>query len=158
MYSAASASFTAGELARQIKQGNSTLVFCSEDAKTVACEAAGMCGLGLERVVVLGGQKGNWTMESVKGEARALPSNGKIEWERITDGRKLEESLICLLYSSGTTGIPKGEFSGGLILLIMIELMADEFRCGAFPQKYRGGVFNTDTDVERRYEKSRSKR
>jgi len=72
-----------------------------------------MCGLGLERVVVLGGQKGNWTMESVKGGARALPSNGKIEWERITDGRKLEESLICLLYSSGTTGIPKGEFWGG---------------------------------------------
>lgn len=107
VYSAASASFTSPELARQIKQGGSKLVFCSEDAKEVACTAAKECGLGLDRVVVVSSSP-EWSMKSVAGEKQALPSNGKIDWERITDEKVLAESLICLLYSSGTTGVPKG--------------------------------------------------
>ena len=31
-----------------------------------------------------------------------------LDWPRITDPKTLDESVICLLYSSGTTGIPKG--------------------------------------------------
>lgn len=37
-----------------------------------------------------------------------LPSDGKMDWERIADRKELENSLACLLYSSGTTGVPKG--------------------------------------------------
>lgn len=33
----------------------------------------------------------------------------RLEWERITDEKVLEESLVVLIYSSGTTGLPKGE-------------------------------------------------
>ena len=35
-------------------------------------------------------------------EADLLP------WTRITDRKELDESLIVLIYSSGTTGLPKG--------------------------------------------------
>lgn len=157
MYSAASSSFTPGELARQIKQGESKLVFCSEDVKAVACEAAKMCGLGLERVVVIGSEKGNWRMDSVEGGGRALPSNGKIEWERITDGQKLEESLICLLYSSGTTGIPKGKCWNFCSSFVKTP-RADERRRGNFPQEYRVGMFDTNTNGEGRQGKASSKR
>jgi long-subunit acyl-CoA synthetase (AMP-forming) len=48
-------------------------------------------------------------MRSIEGNKAVLPSNGKLEWERITNKDELENSLICLLYSSGTTGIPKGQ-------------------------------------------------
>jgi long-subunit acyl-CoA synthetase (AMP-forming) len=48
-------------------------------------------------------------MRSIEGNKAVLPSNGKLEWERITNKDELENSLICLLYSSGTTGIPKGK-------------------------------------------------
>jgi 4-coumarate--CoA ligase len=107
VYSAASASFTAPELSRQIKQGNSNLIFCSEDAKEVACQAAIDCGLPLSRVLVLSSSP-RWSMKCVEGGKTCLPSGGKLDWERITDPKTLENSLICLLYSSGTTGIPKG--------------------------------------------------
>lgn len=32
----------------------------------------------------------------------------RLRWERITDPRTLDDSLIILIYSSGTTGLPKG--------------------------------------------------
>lgn len=32
----------------------------------------------------------------------------RLEWTKITDRRELEESLVVLIYSSGTTGLPKG--------------------------------------------------
>jgi 4-coumarate--CoA ligase len=35
-------------------------------------------------------------------------SNEKLDWKRITNKEELENSLVCLLYSSGTTGPPKG--------------------------------------------------
>jgi len=32
----------------------------------------------------------------------------RLDWERITDPKVLENSLVVLIYSSGTTGLPKG--------------------------------------------------
>lgn len=107
VYSAASASFTAADLSRQVKQGNSNLIFCSEDAKDVATEAARECGVSLSRVLVITSSP-KWSMRAIEGPGTCLPSKGKLEWEVITDHKKLENSLICLLYSSGTTGVPKG--------------------------------------------------
>jgi 4-coumarate--CoA ligase len=109
VYSAASASFSAPELARQVKQGGSTTLFCSEDARDVACRAARICGVPLDRVLVVKSSP-EWSMKSVAaGGKSVLPSSGMLDWERITDPKALEDSLICLLYSSGTTGIPKGK-------------------------------------------------
>ena len=34
-------------------------------------------------------------------------SRQELDWTRITDPQELEDSVICLLYSSGTTGLPK---------------------------------------------------
>jgi len=110
VYSAASSSFTAPELERQIKQGNSNLVFCSEDVKEVAIQAARNCGVPLSRVLVIQSSP-RWSMRSVEGDVHVLPSEGKLDWERITDQKKLDKSLVCLLYSSGTTGVPKGKHS-----------------------------------------------
>jgi 4-coumarate--CoA ligase len=107
VYSAASASFTAPELSRQIKQGSSSLIFCSEDAKAVAVQAAIDCGVPLTRVLVINSSS-EWSMRTVEGGLACLPSNGEMDWQRITDEKELKNSLICLLYSSGTTGVPKG--------------------------------------------------
>jgi long-subunit acyl-CoA synthetase (AMP-forming) len=108
VYSAASSHFTSPELSRQVKQGSSNLIFCSEDAKDVTVKAARECGVPLSRVLVINSGKGKWSMRSVEGGKECLGGYGRLGWERITEQKKLDDSLICLLYSSGTTGIPKG--------------------------------------------------
>jgi acyl-CoA synthetase (AMP-forming)/AMP-acid ligase II len=40
--------------------------------------------------------------------AKSVIGEFELDWERITNKEELENSLICLLYSSGTTGAPKG--------------------------------------------------
>ena len=112
VYSAASSAFTPSELSRQIKQGSSNLIFCSEDTKDVAIKSAKECGVPLNRVLVISSGKGKWGFRSVEGGQNCLERKGMLEWERITDRKKLDSSLVCLLYSSGTTGIPKGISTG----------------------------------------------
>lgn len=133
VYSAASASFTAPELARQIRQGSSNLIFCSEDAKDVACQAATDCGVDLSRVLVIKSSP-EWSIRSVvQGGKSVLPSNGKLDWERLTNPKALEDSVICLLYSSGTTGVPKG----GNVSRVDDRNLLMRTRCRALSHQYR---------------------
>ena len=104
VYSAANTSATVPELARQVKQGESNLIVCSEDTKAVAIEAAKDCGVSLDRILVL--ESSSRTLSSVQRGIDCI-SRQELDWKRITDPRELEDSIICLLYSSGTTGVPK---------------------------------------------------
>lgn len=114
VYSAASSSFTAPELARQIKQGFSNLVICSADTKDVAIAAATECGVPLHRVLCLQSSP-RWTLSSVE-DGQDCISSEKLDWKRISNKEELDNSLICLLYSSGTTGAPKGIFISLLLI------------------------------------------
>lgn len=109
VYSAASSSFTAPELARQITQGGSKLVVCSPDTQDVAVAAARQCGVPLNRVLCLKSSP-EWSLTTV-GDNQNSISGEKLDWKRITNKEELENSLVCLLYSSGTTGPPKGRLT-----------------------------------------------
>lgn len=107
VYSAASPSSTVSELVRQVKTGKSNLIICGAEHVDVARKAAAECGLPKENVLLLDSTYRNWKLESVDGKINAM-SRQKLKWRKIFDPEKLKKSLICILWSSGTTGLPKG--------------------------------------------------
>ena len=54
-----------------------------------------------------------WELKIIREDGGLGPNlideGEKLAWERITDPTILENSLIVLIYSSGTTGLPKGK-------------------------------------------------
>lgn len=106
IYSAASPSSTVSELARQISIGNSNLIICSAEHRDVVTAAARQCRVPLERVLVLESSPRR-TLVSL-GTNRNVVSAEKLAWQRITDPKALKDSVITILWSSGTTGLPKG--------------------------------------------------
>lgn len=81
-----------------------------------AVEAAQRCGLADGRVVVLESMGFKRVLRPAVGGSESvnyLTGDGdedakELDWERVTDAATLESRLIILLYSSGTTGPPKG--------------------------------------------------
>ncbi|KAF2426569.1 4-coumarate-CoA ligase [Tothia fuscella] len=137
VFSAASHSFTAQELARQIKQGQSNTVICSEDLKDVAVEAAKLCGIPQNRVAVLGAQ---WSLKSVDGSVN-VTTEQRLPFPRVTDPLELKNSLIVLLWSSGTTGVPKGVMLSHLNLVSEMYIPLAQATEWAAPLIAAGQVF-----------------
>lgn len=106
IYSAASPSSTVSDLTRQIKDGPGRVVVCSEDVKGVALSAAHEAGLPARNVLVLQSYP-EIQLKSADGETEC-DFRGSLDWRRITDPEELENSKACIVYSSGTTGLPKG--------------------------------------------------
>ncbi|OAA33942.1 AMP-dependent synthetase/ligase [Metarhizium rileyi] len=106
IYSAASPSSTSAELARQIRDGPGKVLVCSEDLRSLGEAAAQTAGLPLRNVLILK----SWPrveLYSLDGSVKCDFEQG-LEWPRITDQAELESRTVCILYSSGTTGLPKG--------------------------------------------------
>lgn len=114
--SAASAASTASELSKQIQGAESKILCCVEATKEVSVKAAEDAGWGSNgggRVLVMSEGK-EWSLKVVKADGQLGPNlideSQKQPWERITDPHTLENSLVILIYSSGTTGLPKGAY------------------------------------------------
>ncbi len=108
VYSAASPMNTASDLTRQIKDGPGKVIICSDDVKETALSAAKAAGLPARNVLVLESHP-NIKLTSVD-ESAACDFKHTLDWRVITNTHELEHSKVCVLYSSGTTGLPKGTY------------------------------------------------
>lgn len=108
VYSAASNSLTCAELQRQIENGRAVLLVASADCREVAEKAAKNAGLSSDRILVLDSTKSKRSLLSSAGRDLLSLSAAELPWEIITDPEVLKSRVICLVYSSGTTGQPKG--------------------------------------------------
>ena len=106
------------ELSRQISQAKSGLVICGSEHIEVATKAAAECNLPARNVLVL--DSTSRSLHSVAGQIEAI-SGTRLPWPRITDRQALRDSLIVILWSSGTTGLPKG------VMLSHQNLVAETF-------------------------------
>jgi acyl-CoA synthetase (AMP-forming)/AMP-acid ligase II len=109
IYSAASTLLSAEELAGQIRDGSGKQLVCSEDVREVAVEAAKHAGLSEKNVLILRTSP-QISLEAVDGLAKwsYVPGQQELSWRTLTDPDELRKTIIGLVYSSGTTGRPKG--------------------------------------------------
>lgn len=114
VFSAASAASTAGELCKQIQDAGSKVLVAVEGMRDVAIGAAEGAGWGRNgggRVLVMSEER-DWSLRIVQEngglDENLIDDGDRLAWRRITDPRELEDSLAVLIYSSGTTGLPKG--------------------------------------------------
>jgi long-subunit acyl-CoA synthetase (AMP-forming) len=114
VFSAASAASTASELSKQIQgAGSKILVTCEATRETAvkAAEEAGWGENGGGRVLLMGEGR-EWSLQVIQkaGELskNLIDKGDKLPWPKITNPHELENSLVILIYSSGTTGLPKG--------------------------------------------------
>lgn len=107
VYSAASPAATAEELARQIRDGAAKVIICSSDVRQLAVAAAEIAGISTRNILILGSSPAP-RLESLDGSIQCKFDSHQLAWRVITSPRELAESRICILYSSGTTGLPKG--------------------------------------------------
>ena len=106
IFSAVSAAATPKELAALLKSAPSDLLICNNDTKAVAIEAAKASGIPLGRVLEIDGSGPGALLRVDNG--RDVLSSETLDWQRITDREELESTVVALIYSSGTTGLPKG--------------------------------------------------
>ncbi len=106
VYSAASSSLTADELTHQVRLAQPQLIICSSEVIEIACKAAKACSVPHKNVLILGSEP-SWSLATVSDGLNLL-TDQRLRWEAITDQHQLEQSLITVIWSSGTTGVPKG--------------------------------------------------
>lgn len=108
VYSAASPSSTPSELSYLIGLVEPKLLICNADTRAAVEETVKKVKFPAERVLFLGDQPGLDLGVIGSSEKLPLSPSKTISWTRITDLKTLEDSIICILFSSGTTGFPKG--------------------------------------------------
>lgn len=114
VFSAASAASTASELSKQIQGARSKVLVTVESTKETAVKAAEEAGWGSngDGRVLLMSEGSEWSLRAIQKDGslgrNLIDENDRLPWKKITDPQELEDSLVILIYSSGTTGLPKG--------------------------------------------------
>ncbi|KAF2017165.1 4-coumarate-CoA ligase-like protein [Aaosphaeria arxii CBS 175.79] len=141
IFSAASAASTGSELSKQIQGAESKVLFAVEATKAVAVAAAEEAGWGKNgggRVLVMSEGR-DWSINIVQEDGSLGPNlideTQRLSWERITDPKALADSLVILIYSSGTTGLPKGVKLSHRNLVAEAVIPGDMFKAWAATER-----------------------
>jgi acyl-coenzyme A synthetase/AMP-(fatty) acid ligase len=105
IFSSVTASATVEELERLIKLAPSELVICGPGTKDTTLAAAKNVGIPAKNVLVIDVQ--NVALRRAS-DGKDILTKSELDWRKITNKKELENTPLCLIYSSGTTGLPKG--------------------------------------------------
>lgn len=107
IHSTCPATATAFELARQLKLTQPKVLICSAQTRTIAEQAISESGLKDIKLLVMVSDIGKHDL--VDADSHSVLSASQLDWKRITSRQDLENRTACVVFSSGTTGIPKGK-------------------------------------------------
>ena len=105
-YSGASPSLTADELAQQVRLAKSQIIICSFEVIDTVHKTAKLCGISSQNVLCIESSPTWIVARSTDG--KNMLTGKRLRWKRCTDERELDEKLVTIVWSSGTTGVPKG--------------------------------------------------
>ncbi|PSR83589.1 hypothetical protein BD289DRAFT_280459 [Coniella lustricola] len=108
IYSAASPSSTPAELAYLMGLVEPKVVICDVATRAAVEETVRKVEFPANHVLFLGPDRGlDITILGTSSKFDLSPSRS-LAWARVTDPSELDNSVACILFSSGTTGLPKG--------------------------------------------------
>ncbi|OJD28016.1 hypothetical protein ACJ73_00595 [Blastomyces percursus] len=138
--SPANATYSAAELAHQLKDSGSQSIFTCAVTLPIALEAAANVGIPKSRICLLdlppqlpsGGKApdGFKTVDQLINEGRSLPEVEKLNWQP-GQGAK-QTAFLC--YSSGTSGLPKG------VMISHRNVIANTLQIKAYESRHRGSL------------------
>lgn len=99
-------SATTFELARQISLSSPRILICSQKSKQVAEDSISLSKVSGIILLVMVSEN----LDVVDSSGKSIISPRSLQWRPITDPTTLQTTTACLVYSSGTTGTPKGIF------------------------------------------------
>lgn len=98
--------YTVSELSSLLKSSGAKGLVTHTTCLDVALEAAKKVGLSPERILVIGEKDSNGRVGLLQDLIRSGDDNEKVQTKQTR--LKPEEDMAFLVYSSGTTGLPKG--------------------------------------------------
>lgn len=102
IFTGANPTYTSTELTHQLSHSGAKFIIVEPKMLNIAKEAAKKASISDQNIITFAPVRG------YKSLAEITKSGKELDWTRLTDSAVLRERTVILLYSSGTTGLPKG--------------------------------------------------
>lgn len=116
------------ELVHHFKTSNTKLLIVEPELENAIQLAAKECGITKNHILLFDSEPHTETSATNPRSWRTLLNRGERDWVRFDDLLRAKSTTACLLYSSGTTGLPKAASLSHYNLLAQHTLLHEQIK------------------------------